>query len=93
MRIEVNAERVLVEYEAVYVHFDPVYGPLPPVFICVDKEARFIEFANCADEYHRISSNDTIFQHKPGTFKEGDKIEIVYKKGTQGKWNAVGWEW
>lgn len=91
MRIEVNAKRVLVEYEAVNVHFDPVNGPLSLVFMCVDDEARFIEFANCADGYHEIKSDDKIFQQ--GIFKQGDKIKIVYKKGAQGKWNAVGWEW
>ena len=93
MRIEANASRVLVDYEATSVHYDPIDGALPPVFVCVDGDARFIGFANCGDAYHEIKSDDKIFQQKKENFKEGDKIKVIFKKDKQDNWDAVDWEW
>ena len=93
MRIEVNADRVLVDYEATQVHFDHISGALPPVFVCADREARFIEFADCGQPCNELKSDNKIFKQKKGDFKEGDKIKVIYKKGVQGCWEAVDWEW
>ena len=61
--------------------------------LCVDREARFIEFADCGQPCHELKSDNKIFKQKKGDFKEGDKIKVIYKKGVQGCWEAVDWEW
>lgn len=91
MKIELSSRRVFVDYEAVTVHHDPIDGPLAPVFICTDSEAKFIEFAHCAEDYHEIKSNDRIFLQKNATFKSGDRIKVIYEKGQQGQWKSVDW--
>ena len=91
MKIDLSTRRVFVDYEATNVHFDEINGPLSPVFVCVDGEAKLIEFADCAKSYHEIKSDDRIFLQKNATFKEGDRIKIIYEKNPQGQWIAVDW--
>ena len=61
---------------------------------CMPKTSRgdlvVLQHGETKYKYWTIIANARYFN---GVFKEGDKIKVIYKKGVQGCWEAVDWEW